>query len=117
MNKVGEIVKNYYDGLRKHDLAGVKFHMSLVFDGPLMKMTGGDEYRKVCEKMFEITKDVKVRRIIASDQEAAVHWELDTGTSAGVVSICDLITVSDGAITEIKCFYDPRKLVALMETA
>jgi predicted ester cyclase len=109
------IVESYLDGLRNKDLSKVAFASDVTFEGPLSpKLTGDRAVVEFLTGLFPAIKDVRVKQHIVEGEYVATIFEFDT--TFGVIPIFDCFRVSNGKLTQIRPFYDPRPITNPQES-
>jgi hypothetical protein len=103
------VVEKYLDGLRRKDLSGVPFAPDVTFESPLSpKLTGEREVVGFLSGMFPAIKDIRVIQHIVEGEYVATIFDFDT--TFGVIPVFDCFRVSDGKLSQIRPFYDPRPI-------
>lgn len=76
-----------------------------VHISPFGRLEGRDFYLATVEPMArKSVVELRIKDVIASGDQAAIWFE--NKTARGVVDSCDWVRVENGAITEIRSFYD-----------
>ncbi|MFG0257418.1 MAG: nuclear transport factor 2 family protein [Phycisphaerales bacterium JB043] len=78
-----------------------------VHTSPFGRIEGREHYLEMTKpKSAENTKALRILRVIAEGNTAAIVYEIDTPTTT--YEACDWVFVEDGRIKEIKAYFDPR---------
>ena len=111
-NRNVEAAESYINGLKRKDLSNVPLAPGVIFEGPLSpdKLHGVKSVIEFLSGVFPIIKDVRIKQHIADGEHVCVLWELETSTPAAIIPICEYFRVSDGLITEVRPYYDPRPI-------
>ena len=109
-NLVVPAVEAYLDGLRQHKLDTVPFADEVTFESPLaMKVKGVAAVKEALAAVLPAVQDISSVHYISEGDYVATSFELHT--PFGTIPIFDRFRVVNGAITEIRPFYDPRPIV------
>ena len=110
------IVECYLDGLKNKDLSKVAFASDVTFEGPLSpKLTGERAVVEFLAGLFPAVKDVRVKQHIVEGEYVATLFDFDT--TFGVIPVFDCFRVSNGTLTQIRPFYDPRPITNPQESS
>jgi len=102
-------VQAYFDGLKSKNVDNVPLSPKVRFEGPLgPPLEGDDAVRTFLTGVFPIIDDVRVQHTIADGEHIGVRFELET--VYGTIPAFDWFHVVDGAIAEVRPFYDPRPI-------
>ena len=82
---------------------------SFVHTSPFGRVAGRETYLEWVKPLAaQNVTTLTIRRVLASGDSAAIHFEMTT--PKGPVEVCDWVVVSDGEIQEIHSFYDATLL-------
>ena len=112
----GEVVKRFYEALRKKDLAAARPFLGedLVFVGLFETYRGPAEYLAALGGLLGITTRLEVKTIIAERDEAAVFFELETTAPAAATTlVAEWHRVTDGKIRRVQSAFDGRPFAAM----
>jgi hypothetical protein len=85
-------------------------HENVTFTGPLGVTQGRDAYLSGIRQFAQLVKGVDLRHVFAEGGDVCVIYELSTET-AGAIPTAGWYQVSDGQVTAVRAFFDPRPLV------
>lgn len=112
-----EIVEQYYDAWRSGDVSRFPFSDDFTFDGPMASFSNPTEFRTMAAQFAPMTTGVHVLDAIYGDDRAFVMLEFSTNVpQLGSWIACDYFVVEGGTIKYSRTSYDPRKLVAFVES-
>ncbi len=114
MANVVEIVNNFYHVCNNKQGQGMRKFISddMVFEGPLMKISGGDKYVEIVEPLTKFHKGMRMFKQFVDGDHVLSIYEMTLGTPKGEtlqISFADWIRVFKGRIAEQKLYYDPRE--------
>jgi hypothetical protein len=107
------IVASYFDAWRERDPDALRALLAddVTFSGPLGQSAGADEYRDAIGRMFAITTDIVIRKMLADDQDVLSWFELHTSI-APPADAANWSRVEDGKIVRVVATFDPRGIIA-----
>lgn len=105
-----DCVTSYLEGLSNGDLADVPFDSDVVFESPSLDepLRGREVLVEALGEVSATMEDLQVDRIVVEGDLASAIFTFSAGGQP--IEVCDCFRVSNGAIVEIKAFYDPRPL-------
>jgi limonene-1,2-epoxide hydrolase len=112
----GEVVKKFYDAVKKKDIATARQYLGddLVFVGLFETYHGPGEYLAALTGLLQITTRLDVRTIIAEGDQAAIFFELETvAPAAAVTLVAEWHKVSDAKIRWVQSAFDGRPFAAM----
>ena len=83
----------------------------VIFDGPLMRTSGVDQYAALLDRFLPAHVDTRILRQFEDGEEACSVCELDVRSPAGetiTLSMMEWFRLRDGQIAEHRVYYDPR---------
>jgi hypothetical protein len=108
-DEVIRVVEGYLEGLKTKDLTQVAFAGDVTFESPLSpKLVGRQAVVDFLSGMFPAIKDIRIKQHIVEGEYVATLFDFDT--TFGVIPVFDCFRVSNGALTQIRPFYDPRPI-------
>ena len=116
MSNAGTIVTQFYEAVRRKDIASARPFLSdqLVFVGLFETYHGPDEYLAALTGLLQITTRLDVKTVIAQGGEAAIFFELETvAPAAGTTLVAEWHQVSDGRIRRVQSAFDGRPFAAM----
>jgi len=112
----GEVVKRFYEAVRKKELAAARPFLGedLVFVGLFETYRGPAEYLAALGGLLGITTRLDVKTIIAERDEAAIFFELETTAPAAATTlVAEWHRVTDGKIRRVQSAFDGRPFAAM----
>lgn len=114
MGNVAEIVNTFYNVCNNKQGKGLRDLVSddIVFEGPLMKISGGDKYAEFVEPLCKFHKGMRMFKQFVDGSHVLSIYEMTLGTPSGKTLTCsfaDWIRIENDKIAEQKLYYDPRK--------
>jgi len=112
----GEVVKRFYEAVRKKDLAAARPFLGedLVFVGLFETYRGPAEYLAALGGLLGITTRLDVKTVIAEREEAAIFFELETTAPAAATTlVAEWHRVTDGKIRRVQSAFDGRPFAAM----
>ncbi len=101
------IARRYIETVGDHDLAPLG---TLLDDGVTAAFAGGtygkEEWLGALNRLLAALVRNDIREVFADGDRACVVYDFVTDTPAGAVRCVELVTVRDGAITEIELILD-----------
>jgi len=79
------------------------------FDGPLAQLSGVDAYVKSIARLYEITTELVIHKVLADDEDAISWFDLHTSV-APPVPVANWCHVENGKIAHVRAAFDPRGL-------
>jgi hypothetical protein len=116
MSNAGEILKKFYDGVIKKDIASARNYLSndLLFIGLFETYHGAEEYIKALTGLLQVTVRLDVKKIIGEEKDASVFFELETKEPAAAVTlVAEWHHVKNGKIIHVESAFDPRAFEAM----
>src|SRR5437588_8500816 len=103
------IVSSYFDAWRKRDPEAVRALLAdnATFTGPLGQSANADEYRDAIGRMFAITTDVVIDKMLADDHDVLTWFELHTSISPPT-PVANWSRIENGKIIRVRATFDPR---------
>ncbi len=95
----------------KMDIEWLREHLTtdFVHTSPFGRLAGRDHYLETVEPMArKSVQRLKIKEVIASDDQAAIWFE--NLTPKGAIPSCDWVRVEDDKIKDIHSFYDSTKV-------
>jgi ketosteroid isomerase-like protein len=114
---VAHIAASYFAAWHEKDFPTLRSLLSEEFEyrGPLATLDDPDSCRESLEKMAPITTAVAVSGVFVAGNEVTTWFDLYT-TVTGPTPVANRMRVAAGKITAIHAVYDPRELLARMES-
>jgi ketosteroid isomerase-like protein len=102
-----ELAAGWIEAWIRMDMAWLHRHLApdFVHVSPFGRLEGRDAYLAAVEPMArKSVMTLTIKDVIASGNQAVVRFE--NTTPNGVVDTCDWVRIENGAIKEIRSFYD-----------
>lgn len=116
MLSAGEVVRKFYEAVRKKDLTAARAFLSpeLVFIGLFETYHGPAEYIAALTGLLGVTARLDVKTIIAQGDEAAIFFELETVAPVRATTlVAEWHRVADGKIRRVQSAFDGRPFEAM----
>ncbi len=116
MPDAGNIVKQFYEAVRKRDLAVARTYLAddLEFIGLFETYHGPAEYLNALKALLGVTVRLEVKTIIAQGDEAAIFFELQTvAPAAATTLVAEWHQIEDGRIRRVQSAFDGRPFAAM----
>jgi len=109
-----EVVNRFYDACNNKQGQGMQNFIAddIVFEGPLMKISGGARYVEIVGPLSKFHKGTRMFKQFVNGNDVCSIYEMTLGTPSGQtlkISFADWIRVINGKIVEQKLYYDPRE--------
>lgn len=111
-----EIMSSYFDAWRAHDPDALRALLAddATFTGPLGQSTNADEYRNAIGRMFAITTDIVIQKMLTDDDEVLTWFELHTSI-APPAAVANWSRIENDKIVRVQATFDPRTIIAARE--
>jgi len=110
------IVSSYFDAWRAHDPSALKAVLAddATFTGPLGRSANAEEYRQAIGRMFAITTDIVIEKMLSDGEDVLTCFQLHT-TVAPPAPVANWSRIEDGKIVRVRATFDPRPIIAARE--
>lgn len=107
------IVSSYFDAWRAHDPGALRALLAddATFLGPLGRSANADEYVEAIGRMFSITTDIVIEKMVADDHDVLTWFQLHTSI-APPAAVANWSRIEDGKIVRVRATFDPRPIIA-----
>lgn len=114
MGKATEVANRFYEICNDRQGEGLEALVArdVVFEGPLMRLAGAEEYVSTVRPFLKFHKGVRMLKQFEDGGHVCSIYEMTLGTPAGgalTLVLADWIRVADGRVAEQKLYYDPRE--------
>ena len=118
MNKMTQqVIQQYYQALKSGDLSSFRLTDDFTFDGPIASFANPDGFRSMASQFSPLAKDIRILDGLYQDDKAFVILEFETNVPAiGSWIALDYFVLAGGMIKYSRTIYDPRKLLAFMQS-
>jgi ketosteroid isomerase-like protein len=106
------LIESYHQAWTNGDFAAARSLLAddLDFRGSISTFTKADDFIAVLTRFREILRGVTMLESFFDDKGAALLYDCDTVTPAGVIRTAEFFTVSDNRITGIRLVFDATEL-------
>jgi ketosteroid isomerase-like protein len=110
------IVSSYFDAWRAHDPDALRALLAddATFTGPLGQSDNADDYAKAIGRMFAITTDIVIEKMIADDGDVLTWFALHTSVAPSA-AVANWSRIEHGKIVRVRATFDPRPIIAARE--
>jgi hypothetical protein len=111
-----ELIEKYHNAWTAGDFATARGCLadSLDFKGAIDTFNTADDFIAALRGFQAMLKDVRVLQGCFNHSGAALLYDCDTATPAGVIRTAEFFAVSSGKISAIRLVFDPTELRKLM---
>lgn len=111
-----EIVTRYHTAWTNGDIKSAREYLAddLDFKGSIDKFNRADDFIAALAGFQKILRGVNLLQSFFSETGAALLYDCDTITPAGVIRTAEFFTVANGKITKIRLVFDATELHKLM---
>ncbi len=106
-------MKRYYDAFDKHEKGWQELVAdSISFDGPLQRASSKKEFVALTEQFLQFHTETRLLKRFEDHDQVCSIYKFAVNTPANktlTCSVAEWVKVSNGQITEIKIYYDPRE--------
>jgi len=82
-----------------------------TFTGPLGRSVNAEEYREAIGRMFAITTDIVIEKMLSDGEDVLTWFQLHT-TVAAPAAIANWSRIEHGKIVRVRATFDPRAIIA-----
>ena len=107
------LVSAYFDAWRAHDPDALRGLLAddATFTGPLGHSDNADDYQEAIGRMFAITTDVVIRKMLADDDDVLTWFDLHTSVAPPAAG-ANWSRIENGRIVRVRATFDPREIIA-----
>ena len=111
-----QVVTNYHDAWTKGEVKAARVYLAddLDFQGSIDAFHRADDFVVALSMFQKMLRGVHLIQSFFSDSGAALLYDCDTLSPAGVIRTAEFFTVADGKITSIRLVFDATELRKLM---
>jgi hypothetical protein len=109
MDKTNKVIAEvFYTAMADKNMASIEqyVHPDVHFSGPLGEMQGKEAYLASAKNFTDFFISLRIRRILSSDDQAIVVYDLDFPAPIGQLPSVALMTFAQGLITKIEFFFE-----------
>ncbi|MEN6320852.1 MAG: nuclear transport factor 2 family protein [Syntrophaceae bacterium] len=111
-----QIVTNYHNAWTSGDVEAARLYLAddLDFQGSIDIFRRADDFIVALMMFKKMLRGINLIQSFFSESEAALLYDCDTMSPAGVIRTAEFFTVKDGKIKSIKLVFDATELRKLM---
>ncbi len=111
-----QLIETYYGAWTTGDVAGARACLSddLDFRGSIETFKSADDFIVSLRQFLGMLRGVTMLQSYFSEAGAALLYDCDTASPAGVMRTAEFFTVRDGKIAEIRLVFDASELRKMM---
>jgi hypothetical protein len=111
-----QVVTNYHDAWTSGDIEGARACLAddLDFQGSIDTFSRADDFIVSLKMFHTMLRGVSFIQGLYSESGAALLYDCDTMTPAGIIRTAEFFTVRDGMIKSIRLVFDATELRKLM---
>jgi ketosteroid isomerase-like protein len=111
-----QLIESYHDAWTTGDIARARSCLAedLDFRGSIDTFTKADEFVAALAQFQRMLRGVTVLESFFSKAGAALLYDCDTASPAGIVRTAEFFAVQNGKISEIRLVFDASELRKLM---
>jgi ketosteroid isomerase-like protein len=107
------IVSSYFDAWNAHDPSALRALLAddATFTGPLGRSANAEEYEEAIGRMFAITTDIVIEKMLSDGEDVLTWFELHTSV-APPAAVANWSRIEDGKMVRVRATFDPRAIIA-----
>ncbi len=111
-----QVVTNYHNAWTIGDMESARVYLAddLDFQGSMETFRRADDFIVALTMFHKMLRKVNLLQRFFSESEAALLYDCDTMSPAGVIRTAEFFTISDDKITSIRLIFDATELRKLM---
>jgi hypothetical protein len=111
-----QVVTSYFDAWTQGDLSAARAYLAddLDFIGSIDTFSRADDFVAALGMFQQMLRGATLIQSFFSESGAALLYDCDTLSPAGVIRTAEFFTVSGGKITSIRLVFDATELRKLM---
>ena len=111
-----QIVTNYHNAWTSGDMKAARFYLAddLDFQGSIDIFRRADDFIVALTMFQKMIQKINLIQSFFSENGAALLYDCDTMSPAGVIRTAEFFTVTDGEIKSIRLVFDATELRKLM---
>jgi len=111
-----QIVTNYHNAWTSGDVEAARLYLAddLDFQGSIDTFHRADDFIVALMMFKKMLRGINLIQSFFSESEAALLYDCDTMSPAGVIRTAEFFTVKDGKIKSINLVFDATELRKLM---
>jgi len=120
MPNAGKTLKQFYDAVTARDMAKARTYLrdDFVFVGLFETYRSADDYIAALAGLLQVTVRLKVKTVIAENDQAAIFFELETKAPAeGIVLVAEWHRIESGKIAHVESAFDGRPYAVMFTGA
>ncbi len=116
MQSAGKTVEFFYEAVKRRDMSAARRFLDpdLVFYGLFETYRNAEEYMKALTGLLAITRALRVKTIVAQDEDAAIFFDLESSAPAEATTlVAEWHKVRNGKIFQVRSAFDGRPFAAM----
>jgi hypothetical protein len=111
-----QVVSNYHNAWTGGDVQSARAYLAdnLDFQGSIDTFRRADDFIIALTMFHKMLRGITLIQSIFSESDAALLYDCDTISPAGVIRTAEFFTVAGGRITSIRLVFDATELRKLM---
>ena len=111
-----QVITNYHNAWTKGDMQTARLYLTddLDFQGSIDTFRKADDFIAALNMFQKMLRGVNLIQSFFSESGAALLYDCDTMSPAGVLRTAEFFTVAGGKITSIRLVFDATELRKLM---
>ncbi len=111
-----QLIETYHKAWSSGDIAGARACLAddLDFRGSIETFKRADDFVVSLKQFYGMLHGVTMLKSFFSEEGAALLYDCDTATPAGVIRTAEFFAVRNGKIAEIRLVFDASELRKLM---
>ena len=111
-----QVITNYHNAWTKGDMQTARLYLTddLDFQGSIDSFRKADDFVAALTMFQKMLRGVNLIQSFFSESGAALLYDCDTMSPAGVLRTAEFFTVTGGKITSIRLVFDATELRKLM---
>jgi ketosteroid isomerase-like protein len=111
-----QVVTNYHNAWTSGDVEGARVYLAadLDFQGSMNTFHRADDFIAALAMFQKMLRGINLIQSFFSESGAALLYDCDTMSPAGVIRTAEFFTVADGKIQSIRLIFDATELRKLM---
>jgi hypothetical protein len=111
-----QIITNYHNAWTSGDMEAARIYLAddLDFQGSIDTFRRADDFIAALTMFQKMIRKINLIQSLFSERDAALLYDCDTISPAGVIRTAEFFTIKDGKIKSIRLVFDATELRKLM---
>ena len=111
-----QVITNYHDAWTSGDMETARVYLAddLDFQGSIDTFRRADDFIATLTMFQKMLRKINLIQSFFSEDSAALLYDCDTMSPAGVIRTAEFFTITDGKIKSIRLVFDATELRKLM---